>query len=155
MLAPVTDQPSAKDFLYAFGRDRYLEAVAIVGVTGVLRYGKVPKVPDPDVPPADEYWARIVTQIISEDQETLRNGDGVRRFCTVGQVFVQLFAPVTDSRAAGFTDQIAEYLKQSFRKYQGDNLEFTNPAINDNVASEPNWIRANVVCNFQYRQFTS
>lgn len=144
------DQASARTFLYDFGRDRYREAsLAVLGFEGELRYGGAP---EKKVPADDLYWARISTQVVDEDQETLRNGE-VRRFVTSGLVFVQLFCPVVDKRALPAMDAIAEAVRRSFRTYQGEEVEFTNARINDSVANEPNWLRANVTSEYQYRQF--
>lgn len=99
------------------------------------------------------YWARMSTQTVEEGQETLRNG-AVRRFLTVGLVFVQVFAPRTDDDGADNADLLAEAMRNAFRDPQvDDNLEFTRAAIDDNVRAEPAWIQINVSARFWYRQF--
>jgi hypothetical protein len=150
------DHASSRAFLYGFGRDRYRAACAALGVADPeLRYGGDTSGANKELPANDKYWARISRRVVSEDQETLRNGSEQRRFLTNGLVFVQLFAPVTDSKAQDNMDKIAELVRNDFRTYQGAECEFTSAAINDTIPPEPAWLRANVVSNYQYRQFIS
>lgn len=143
------DTAAARQFLYDFCTARYAEAsVAVTGVGGGVRYKGGP---DFTTPANDEHWARITTQVVDERQETLRLN--VKRFVTDGLVIVQLFAPVTDKRAQVRLDKLGEIVRNSFRLYQGAEIEFTNPVITDNVAAEPNWLRSNIVSNYAFRQF--
>jgi hypothetical protein len=143
------DTAGARQFLYDFGKARYTEAsVAVLGAAGELRYGGGP---DRTTPANDKYWAKIVTRIVDERQETLRLN--IKRYVCDGLVFVQLFAPITDSRAQVRLDKISEMIRNTFRVYQGAEIEFTEPVINDNVAAEPNWLRSNIVSNYAFRQF--
>lgn len=148
-MTPVVDRPSARDELYRFARDSYATALVGVGVQGQMRYAGVVYKATPD---EAAYFARTAVRVVSEDQETLRCE--VRRFCTVGLAFLQLFAPVVDDRAQANTDVIAESIRDAYRAYRSDNLEFTNPWINDNVPQQDQaWLQVNVVANFAYRQF--
>jgi hypothetical protein len=150
------DVASSRTFLYDFGRDRFLAACAAVGVADAeLRYKGDTSGLSKTTPDNDKYWARISCTIVDQRQETLRNGLLQRRFVTNGLVFVQLFAPITDSRTQDNTDKIAELLLTDFRTFQGEECEFTSAAINDSIAPEPAWLRANVTSNYQYRQFIS
>lgn len=146
------DNKSSLDLLYSFARDRYTDACLAAGVPVELRYGAHVQAA---LPANDTYWARIVRNVVSEEQETLRNGDNVRRFVSIGLLYVQMFAPVTDSKALFNLAQISEDVRTAFRRYQSDDMEFTNPWINDNIAPEPSWLRANIVINYAYRQFTT
>lgn len=144
------DQSGARTALYDFGRDRYTAAsLAVLGAPGDLRYGGGP---DRTTPGDDQHWARVSAKVVSEYQETLRNGE-VRRWVSTGLVFVQLFAPVIDRRAQPRLDQIAELVRSAFRLYQVADIEFTDSEINDGVNDEPNWLRANVSSTYTYRQF--
>jgi len=141
--------PSARDFLHGFGTDHYKAAtLAVLGAEGELRYGGGP---DRTTPANDKYWARIAAQVVDQRQETLRLE--TKRWVTTGLVYVQLFAPITDRRGQPRLDAIAELVKNAFWTHQNEEIEFTNAWINDNVAAEPQWIRANVISNFAYRQF--
>lgn len=143
------DKAGSRNFLNDFCRDRYVEATtAVLGAPGELRYGGGP---DFTTPSADKHWCRISPRVVDEYQESLRVT--TRRWLSKGLVFVQLFAPVTDSRAQLRLDRIAELVRNSFRLYQGAEIEFTEPVINDNVNDEPQWVRANVTSFYTYRQF--
>lgn len=149
------DTASSRTFLYDFGRVRYAAACATLGLDVVLRYAGdtsgVNKAPIAD----DKYWARISRRIVDERQETLRNGLLQRRFVTDGLTFVELYAPVVDSKAQDNLDKLAEVLRNDYRTYQGEECEFTTSEINDTIPAEAAWLRANVVSTFQYRQFIS
>ena len=147
------DHKSSRTALYDFGRDRYLAACGVVvpAVVPVLRYAGLSE----DEPTDGTYWARVSRTVVDEGQETLRNGSSQRRFRSTGIVFVQLFVPRSVSRGQVHLDDIAELVRNDFRTYQGEDLEFTNARINDNVAPEPGWLRANIVSNYDYRQFIS
>jgi hypothetical protein len=150
------DQASSRTFLYDFGRARYLVACAAIGVVGAeLRYKGDTSGLNKALPADDKYWARISRTVVDERQESLRNGALQRRFVSNGLVFVQLFCPVTDSKAQDNMDKLAEYIRNDFRTYQGEECEFTTAAINDSIAPEAAWLRANVTSNYQYRQFIS
>jgi hypothetical protein len=147
------DRTEARTEIYTFVTAAWAEVSAtVVGTAGHMRYqGVRPQGADPLVPPNDMYWARVSLQIISEDQETLRLPP--RRFVTVGHVFVQLFCPIVDINVQPNLDVIAEQLRNKFRTYQTDKIEFTRSRVADNIPAEPNWLRANVVSEFAYRQF--
>lgn len=143
------DKAAARNFLYGFARDHYtLATQAVLGASGALRYSGGP---DRTQPADNAHWARVVALVADEYQETLRVE--TRRWTTIGTVFVQLFAPVTDSQAQVRLDTIAELVRNAFRLYQGADIEFTNAVINDAVNNEPQWLRANVTSTYQYRQF--
>jgi hypothetical protein len=150
------DLASSRSFLYDFGRDRYRAAsLAVLGFQGELRYAGDTSGANSANPADDKYWARISRRIVDERQETLRNGLLQRRFVTDGLVFVQLFCPVTDSKAQDNMDKMAELIRNDFRTYQGEECEFTKAEINDTIPSEAAWLRTNVSSVFQYRQFIS
>jgi hypothetical protein len=143
------DRTTARDGIYAFSKEQF-EAVttALLGAAGELRYQGVR---DPSIPSNDKYWTRVVMQVADEYQETLRCD--VRRFVTVGNVIIQFFAPAVDPNAMPNLDIITEQMRNGFRNYRSTEIEFTRPRINDNIPAEPNWLRANLVSDFAYRQF--
>lgn len=143
------DAASSRTVLYDFGRDQYTAAcVAVLGAPGELRYGGAK---DRTVPADDKYWARLSRTVVDEYQETLRLG--VRRWCHTGLLFVQMFAPITDSRASDNLDKLAELVRNAFRTYQPAEIEFTKAAITDNLPAETAWQRINVTATYQFRQF--
>jgi hypothetical protein len=149
------DNSGCRTFLYDFGRDRVAAASAALGLEVELRYGGDTSGANKDPVPNDKYWARISRRIVDERQEGLRNGALQRRFVTDGLVFIELYCPVTDSKAQDNMDKLCEVLRNDFRTFQGEECEFTTAAINDTIPPEPAWLRGNVTSTFQYRQFIS
>lgn len=143
------DRTIARDTIFTFATEQY-EAVttALLGAPAELRYQGLK---DASVPPNDKYWTRVVIQVADEYQETLRCE--VRRFVTVGNVIMQFFIPVVDVNGMPNLDIITEQMRNAFRNYRSNEIEFTRPRINDNIPAEPNWLRANLVSDFAYRQF--
>ena len=146
------NRAEARDLIYTFVTEAFTEVTtAATGTPGQLRYQGTAPHDQPLVPPNDAYWARVTMQVADEGQETLRCE--VRRFVTVGSVIIQLFAPVVDVNAQPNMDVITEEMRNRFRNHPSDKIEFTRSRISDNIPAEPNWLRANVVSQFAYRQF--
>ena len=146
------DRSQARDLINSFVTEAFSEACTTVGKDADLRYqGIRPDEGVPLVPPNDMYWARVTLQVATEYQETIRCE--VRRFVTVGSVIVQMFFPVLDVNAQPNLDVITEVLKRRFRTYPSDEIEFTGSRVDDNIPTELNWLRANLVSQFAYRQF--
>ena len=147
----------ARDVIYAHGTLAWTDALASIGKGGVIRYGGLLFDPETGAPisepPADAYWMRLSRQTVSEDQETLRNGE-VRRFLTIGNVFAQIFVPLTSPKGGVELDALSEFVRNRFRDRQADdNLEFTRARIDDNVRHDATWLTVNVTARFSYRQF--
>lgn len=143
------NRAEAKDVMFGHLTTAWNAALTAHDLDGVLRF------PDDGLEEPDNgtYWARVSIQTVDEDQETLRN-QGVRRFLSVGLVFVQIFCPRSDDGAAINADLIAEDMRNALRNPRvDDNLEFTQAAIVDNVEQEPAWVTINVTARFWYREF--
>jgi hypothetical protein len=148
------NRSQARDQINTFVTDAFGEATtAVLGAAGELRYQGI-RPPDgvPLVPPNDAYWARVTLQVAAEYQETLRC-DGTRRFVTAGSVIVQMFFPTLDVNAQPNLDVITEMVRNRFRTHPSAEIEFTGSRVDDNIPAEPNWLRANIVSQFAYRQF--
>ena len=145
----------ARDLINKFVTESFRDATtAVTGTPGELRYqGIRPATGVPLVPSNDVYWARITVQTAAESQETLRC-EGKRRFVTTGSVIVQMFFPTLDVNAQPNLDLITQRVNDDFRHYPSDKIEFTRSRVDDNILAEPNWLRANLVSQFTYRQFT-
>ncbi len=148
------DNASSRDFLYDFGRDRFLAACAVVGVSNPLvRFAGDTTVAGREAVPNGSYWARMVRRVVDERQESMRNGSTTRKFITNGLFYVQLFGPVTDTRVQHKLDQLAELVRNDFRMHQGVECDFTTAEIMDTVTNEPAWLQVPVVSNYQFRQY--
>lgn len=150
------NRTEARDFIFDFANDAWAAATAAVVTDGTpvaVRYQGVTQGDASGEPAQGTYWARVSMQTVDEYQETLRNGE-VRRFVTIGLVFVQIFAPNTHGKAQAWADRLAELVRNTFReRCVDDNLEFTGVAIDDNVRREPAWLPVNINGRFAYRQF--
>lgn len=146
------DRVAARDAIYSIATAGASAAfVQVLGKPGFIRYAGV-KDDRPATIPNDVYWAQFSIQTVDDEQETLRNNE--RRFLVEGIVFVQLFVPVLDEQGLHHLDLLSEAIRNVFRRRApGDKIEFTRARIVDNIKPEPNWLRANVVSEFQYRQF--
>lgn len=146
------DRTEARDHINTFVTQAFAEVTTGVGVDSQIRYqGIRPVEGEPLVPSNEAYWARVTIQVADEYQETLKCED--RRFVTVGSVIVQIFFPVLDLNAQPNLDIITEQLRNRFRDHPSDKIEFTRCRVDDNIPAEPNWLRANIVSQFAYRQF--
>ena len=147
------DRTVARDLINTFATERFQAVTtALVGAAGDLRYqGIKPADGEPLVPPNNHYWARVLMTVVDEYQETLRCE--VRRFVSVGFITIQFFVPVVDSNAQPNLDIITEQMRNAYRGHPSSEIEFTRPRINDSIPAEPNWLRANLVSDFAYRQF--
>lgn len=143
------DRTIARDAIYSFTTEQFVAVTtALLGAPGELRYQGLQ---DPSIPTNDQYWTRVVMQVADEYQETLKCEN--RRFVTVGNVILQFFIPVIDPNAMPNLDIVTEQMRNAFRNHTSSEIEFTRPRINDNIPAEPNWLRANLVSDFAYRQF--
>jgi hypothetical protein len=147
------DRSQARDLINTFVTERFVEVTTdVTGQPGELRYqGVRPVEGQPLVPANNVYWARVALLVAAEPQETLRCE--VRRFVTMGSAIIQLFCPTVDVNAQLNLDIIAERMRNYFRTHNSAEIEFTNARISDNIPAESNWLRANIVSDFAYRQF--
>lgn len=149
------NRTEARDLIYTFATEAWndaTEAVVTDDTPVAMRYQGVTQGEHAGEPAQGTFWARVSIQVVDEYQETLRVD--VRRFVTIGLVFVQIFAPNTHGEAQAWSDRLAELVRNRFRERGvDDNLEFTGVAIDDNVRREPAWLPVNINGRFAYRQF--
>lgn len=108
-----------------------------------------PGIVEPETPPVGTFWARMSRQTVREPQTTLRNGEE-KRYRSFGLVFVQLFAPLSDSQGAEKLRLLATAMRNGFRS--GDTpsgVTFVNHRINE-LAADGKSHRCNVVTEYEY-----
>jgi hypothetical protein len=149
------DNATSRTFLYDFGRARLLVACAAAGIEPVIRYSGDTTQEGQQALPSDRFCARLSRTIVDQRQDGMRNGVLERRFLTNGLFYIQLFSPITDTQAQLRLDLVSENLLTDLRTHQGKECDFTTAEITDSVANEPAWLRANVVSNYQFRQYIS
>lgn len=146
------DRAAVRDLINTFAGDQYRQVtLALLGAVGELRYQGVKLADQPLVPANTAYWARVMMTVVDERQETLQCEN--RRFLSVGFITIQFFNPTTDPNALPNMDVITENMRNAYRDHPSDKIEFTRPRIIDSIPAEPNWLRANLVSDFAYRQF--
>jgi len=120
-------------------------AAVIVGYAPELRWqnNQPSKLPD-----TSKYWCRLSTQSVVSGQKTLASPK--RRFQHDGLLFVQLFAPTSDTQGQTKLNQLAELAKNVYEgKATAGNIWFRNVRIVP-LSADGKAYRANVVSEYQY-----
>lgn len=140
----------AKDKMFGMAATGWAQATERLNIDADIRF----KDDGEPEPLQGRYWARVSRVTVSEEQETLRNAEGLRRWLTVGIIYVQIFCPRQDDGHQDKAELLAEDMRNLFRDYTCDpHLEFTQATIDDNVPPEPAWLAVTVSARFWYRQF--
>lgn len=130
-------------------------SAAIVGYIPEIRYGGVD---NPTKPDSSKYFCRISIQTVDEQQSTLSSAvkaEPGRRYTTNGLIFVQVFAPLSDSLSDRNGKKLSELAKKAFRgKATAGKVWFLNGRVQDNLASEEQFARFNVVTEYQYDELS-
>lgn len=122
-------------------------SAAVAGYVPEVRW---PGVEEPEKPDASVYWARVSQQTVDEGQSTLRNGDAGQRYTTDGLIFVQVFAPKSDSEAMTILRRLAIIGRNAFRGHTtSGKVWFRNARINE-LPPEDKYYRLNVVAEYEY-----
>lgn len=130
-------------FNVAFGES----APFIVGYMPEIRWQGVPESTKPD---ASKYWCRVSQNTVIEEQSTLSDDSGRKRYTSSGLVWVQLFAPVSDVEAMNKGRKLAEIARNAFRgKTTSGKVWFRNVRINE-LPNEESAVRFNVVAEYEY-----
>lgn len=123
------------------------ETMAIVGYVPDVRW---PGVEEPGTPDASKYWARVSQQTVIEEQSTISDDNGKRRYTASGLIFVQLFCPKSEAAAMENGRKLAIIARNSFRgKTTSGKVWFRNARINE-LAPEESAYRFNVVAEYEY-----
>jgi len=120
---------------------------AIAGYVPEVRW---PGVEETGTPDASKFWARVSQQTVLEEQATLSDNNGKRRYTADGLIFVQLFCPKSDVEAMDKGRKLAVIARNSFRgKTTSGKVWFRNARINE-LAPEESAYRFNVVAEYEY-----
>jgi len=122
------------------------EAASIVGSVPEIRWQGV----EADKPPQNVFWCRVSIQTVYEEQTTLSNDNGTKRYRTGGLVFVQIFCPTADAQAMDKGRKLAIVARNAFRgKQTANGVWFRNARINE-LPPEDDAYRLNVVADYEY-----
>ncbi len=143
-----TNYISAIDQMFNLVNQAFIaDASSTVGYVPEIRWQGVPEQNAPD---ASKYWLRVSQQTTSEGQITLRDENGVRRYQTIGVLFVQVFCPKSEVDAMAKGRLLAVIARNSFRgKTTSGKVIFSNVRIKE-LPPEESAYRLNVVADYEY-----
>jgi len=143
-----TTYVEAIDEMFSLFNDAWLgQSAAVVSHVPVVRW---PGVEEPGTPDAAKFWARVSQQTVLEEQSTISDDNGKRRYTASGLIFVQLFCPKSEPAAMENGRKLAVIARNSFRgKTTSGKVWFRNARINE-LAPEESAYRFNVVAEYEY-----
>ena len=97
-----------------------------------------------------KHWCRLSDRPVIDTQASFRNGDQGQCYDVEGLLFIQLFAPKSDSQAWRQCEQLAELVKNTFRGHStSGKVWFRNTRI-QKLNPENDWYRINVVSEYRF-----
>ncbi len=106
--------PEAIDELFGIALNAINAAVIASIVPSVqMRW---PGNPQPGEPPIDAYWGRASYQTVTDEQSTLSNANGMRRYEANGLFYLQLFCPLLVANSLPNGRLLASFVQAAFRK---------------------------------------
>jgi len=147
-----TDYISAVDQMFAlFNAAFSASAPAIVGYMPDVRWQGIDEGTTPD---ASKFWCRVSQQTVIEEQSTIADENGKRRYTADGLLFVQLFCPISDVEAMEKGRKLAVIARNAFRgKATSGKVWFRNVRINE-LPKEESAYRFNVVAEYEYDEIS-
>lgn len=116
---------------------------------------RFPNIQTEHLPEKDRFWIRPNIYTVSDGQKSLSDCVGEqngRRYLVEGFAIIQLFVPKTHLNAAMICGQVAQILKNNFRRNNEPDIWFRNCVINE-LEPENLWLRYNITVEFQYDEF--
>lgn len=108
---------------------------------------------EPTLPDGSKFWCRVSVQSANETQACFSSYDDTpnkKRYNCSGLVFVQIFCPKSNAKAAELGRSLAQIAKKAFRgKSTADGVWFRNVRINE-LAPENLFYRFNIIAEFEY-----
>lgn len=143
----------AIDEMFALFKAKWdAESAAVAGYVPEIRWDGVPEAGTPD---KSKFWARVSTQEIRENQDTLSDcvGEpGKKRYLASGLIFVQIFSPLSIASSKHKGRILARIARNAFRgKTTAGGIWFRNARIN-NLAADDNWNRFNAVAEYEFNE---
>lgn len=102
-------------------------------------------------PDRTKYWARVSTQIVSDQQASLSDVEGQRFYEAISLLYIQLFCPRNVSKSLQNGRKMAEILQDQFRRRStSDELWYRNPRIVE-LPETAEAYPINIVSEFWYK----
>ena len=92
-------------------------------------------------------WARATLQHVTGGQSSLSGASGTKRFTEIGNVFVQVFAPVGDGSTRCY--ELAQLVRNAFRDSRHAEVWFKNVHLEE-VGVSGAFDQINVIATFSY-----
>lgn len=149
----MTTYSEAIDAMFALFNDAWVDGAGALAETTLVPDIRWPGVEEPEIPPVDSFWCRVSTQQVSEPLTSFKSGVAPtenKRYSAVGLLFVQIFCPMSDSRAMEKGRLLAELARDAFRgKQTANDVWFRNARI-QNLPPEDRFYRFNIVVEYTY-----
>jgi hypothetical protein len=138
----------ATDEMFAqFNTAWQAQTAAIAGYVPIVYW---PLITPVDVPDGSKYWTRVSKQGVLEEQTTLRDENGERRYTAYGLIFVEIYAPKSAGNAPVVARALAVVARNAYRgKTTPSKVIFRNARIKE-VPEEALYYRLNVVAEYEY-----
>lgn len=122
----------------------------VLGDSAELRYqGRE----EPDLPDAGAFWGRAGMMTVIQNQANVGqlNDGSARRYRTIGQTYVQVFAPKSVSGSFAKACSIASRIRNQFASSatQG-RIIFRNGRIDDNPKTNDQWLMVTFWSEYQF-----
>lgn len=143
-----TNYTDAIDSMFSLFKTEWdVFSLSLLGYAPDIRW---PGVEEPEKPDCGKYFSRISQQTVNESQSTLADDSSIQRYTCDGLLFVQIFAPRSDSQSMENMRALAMSTKNVFRKHtDSGNIWFRNSRIEE-LPPEENFYNFNVVAEYQY-----
>jgi len=118
-------------------------------IVGVVPFISWPGLERKDPPESDKYYTRFSQQTSNEEQSNLK-GVGLRRYTIEGFLFIQIFAPLSDTEGVDNARQLAVMVRDIYKGKQTVSSIFLRNARIQEIGSDDKWYQINVVVDFEH-----
>lgn len=106
--------PEAIDELFGICKAA-VDAAVVAGIVPSVQQ-RWPGNPQPGEPPTDAFWSRASYQTVTDEQSTLSNAGGKRRYEANGLFYLQIFCPLIVANALPNGRLLAQAVQAAFRR---------------------------------------
>lgn len=148
-----TNYVDAKDSIYSLFESEWKDGrvKSIVGYDTAILWRNIEL---ESKPPSDEFWVRLSTQTVDDDQSSLADFNGRRRFTNIGLIFVQIFAPKSNPQANEFAEKLAVIARDIFRGKTEDGCVWLRHSRIKELPEERDTFRFNVIADYEYDEIS-
>lgn len=142
------DYMTAIDEIYSLFNEAWkVESLVVLGYIPAIQWPNVEKAGKPD---QTKFWVRISNQTLSEEQSTLSNSNGIRRYTNNGLVLVEIFCPKSVVKSNEFGKSLASISKNIFRGASTASGVFFRKSYIKELPQEDSCYRFMTVSEYEY-----